>query len=53
MINTISLSFMNLDSTASAATDCREGEPCWGVFESYRYALTDMINMVPIYVGME
>jgi alpha-glucoside transport system permease protein len=40
MINTVVLSFMNKDSTASAATTCREGEPCWGIFENYRYALT-------------
>jgi alpha-glucoside transport system permease protein len=40
MINTIGLSLQNNDSTASAATSCRGGEPCWGVFENYRYALT-------------
>ena len=40
MINTISLSFSNRDGTASAATTCVEGKPCWGVFENYRYALT-------------
>lgn len=40
MINTISLSFKNRDGTASAATTCTEGNPCWGVFENYRYALT-------------
>lgn len=40
MINTIALSFQNKDGTASAATTCREGQPCWGVFENYRYALT-------------
>ncbi len=40
MINTVVLSFMNKDSTASAATTCRDGEPCWGIFENYRYALT-------------
>ncbi len=40
MINTIVLSFKNSDSTASAATTCVEGKPCWGVFENYRYALT-------------
>ena len=40
MINTVALSFQNKDSTASAATTCREGEPCWGIFENYRYALT-------------
>jgi alpha-glucoside transport system permease protein len=40
MINTIGLSFSNKDGTASAATTCLEGRPCWGVFENYRYALT-------------
>lgn len=40
MINTISLSFKNRDGTASAATTCTEGNPCWGAFENYRYALT-------------
>ncbi|MDL1910123.1 sugar ABC transporter permease [Chloroflexi bacterium CFX6] len=40
MINTISLSFKNGNGTASAATTCSEGNPCWGVFENYRYALT-------------
>lgn len=40
MINTISLSFSNRNGTASAATTCVEGQPCWGIFENYRYALT-------------
>ncbi len=40
MINTINLSFLNKNGTASAATTCVEGEPCWGIFENYRYALT-------------
>jgi alpha-glucoside transport system permease protein len=40
MINTISLSLKNKDGSASAATTCVEGNPCWGVFENYRYALT-------------
>lgn len=40
-VNTAILSFMNKTSTASAAADCRAGQPCWGVFENYRYALTD------------
>lgn len=39
-INTISLSFKNADSTASAINSCVEGKPCWGVFENYHYALT-------------
>lgn len=44
MINTISLSFQNRDGSASAATTCVEGRPCWGVFENYRYALTAEFN---------
>lgn len=44
MINTISLSFSNRNGTASAATTCVEGQPCWGVFENYRYALTAEFN---------
>lgn len=40
MMNTVSLSFKNRDGTASAATTCIEGNPCWGVFENYRIALT-------------
>jgi alpha-glucoside transport system permease protein len=41
MLNTIALSFGNRDGTASAASMCVEGQPCWGIFENYRYALTD------------
>ena len=44
MVNTIGLSFLNKDGTASAATTCRDGQPCWGVFENYRYALTAEFN---------
>jgi alpha-glucoside transport system permease protein len=40
MINTIGLSLQNKNGTASAATTCREGQSCWGVFENYHYALT-------------
>ena len=40
MFNTISLSFLNKDGTASAATTCQADQPCWGVFENYHYALT-------------
>ena len=40
MLNTIGLSFKNKDGTASAATTCRTGQSCWGVFENYHYALT-------------
>jgi len=39
--NTIVLSFMDRSGAGSAATTCTSGEPCWGVFENYRYALTN------------
>ena len=40
-LNTIALSFMDRTSTQSASADCVAGQPCWGVFENYRYALTN------------
>lgn len=40
-INTVILSFKDKTGTESAAVDCVPGESCWGVFENYRYALTD------------
>lgn len=45
-VNTFYLSFMDKSGTYSAATTCRDGEPCWGIFENYRYALTsdDMLT---------
>jgi alpha-glucoside transport system permease protein len=44
MFNTLYLSFLNGDSSASAATACQTGKPCWGIFENYRYALTAEID---------
>ena len=46
MINTIHLSFLDAHGNNSAATTCLEGQPCWGIFENYRYALTnpEMVN---------
>ena len=44
MINTVGLSFRNAEGTASAASTCREGQPCWGVWENYRYALTNELD---------
>lgn len=38
--NTIVLSFMDRTGSITAATTCVAGEPCWGMFENYRYALT-------------
>jgi alpha-glucoside transport system permease protein len=34
------LSLRNSDSTAWASEACRDGQPCWGVLENYRYALS-------------
>ncbi len=44
MINTIQLSFKDRTGLNSAATTCVEGQPCWGVFENYHYALTAELN---------
>ncbi len=40
-LNTMVLSFMDRTGTTSAATSCVAGQPCWGIFENYRYALTN------------
>ena len=42
-LNTLYLSFRNVDNTAWADGACRAGEPCWGIFENYRYALTSPV----------
>ncbi len=44
--NTLYLSFRDKTGTQSAASACTAGEPCWGVLENYRYALTNaqMLN---------
>ncbi|MEK7784528.1 MAG: sugar ABC transporter permease [Chloroflexota bacterium] len=43
--NTLYLSLRNNDNTAWAGAGCLEGEPCWGIFENYRYALTSEIML--------
>ena len=35
------LSFLNQEATALASVQCREGEPCWGIFENYRRAFSE------------
>jgi alpha-glucoside transport system permease protein len=40
-VNTAALSFRDRRAEQPASVNCVEGEPCWGVFENYRYALTD------------
>lgn len=42
-LNTFYLSFRNTTNTDWASASCSAGEPCWGVFENYRYALTSDI----------
>lgn len=41
MISTTQLSFTDRRGTGSASAQCVQGQPCWGVFENYRYALTN------------
>jgi len=43
--NTIVLSLKNKDATRWATAACVKGEPCWGIFENYRYALTSPIML--------
>jgi alpha-glucoside transport system permease protein len=63
-LNTTYLSFRDRTGENPANVNCIAGEPCWGVFENYRYAIThpDMIQalrnnalwlllMVPATVG--
>ncbi len=42
-LNTFYLSFRNTDNTGWATTNCQPGQPCWGILENYRYALTSEI----------
>lgn len=44
MLNTIALSFQNKAGTDFAWTACVRGEPCWGILENYRYALTSELD---------
>ena len=44
-LNTFYLSFRNTDGTAWAGADCLAGQPCWGLLENYRYALTSDIML--------
>ncbi len=40
-IGTFRLSLLNYNSKAPASTTCIANQPCWGIFENYRYALTN------------
>ncbi len=41
--NTFYLSLRNIDNTGWASTRCLAGQPCWGIFENFRYALTSSV----------
>lgn len=64
-VNTFSLSLRDRSGDAPAVAECRDGAPCWGAFENYRYALTNpemvqalgnnalwLLVMVPATVGI-
>jgi hypothetical protein len=40
MITTTYLSTLDRAGTGPATNNCVAGQPCWGIFENYRYALT-------------
>jgi alpha-glucoside transport system permease protein len=42
-LNTFYLSFRNTANTDWASAACVAGQPCWGILENYRYALTSDI----------
>jgi alpha-glucoside transport system permease protein len=42
-LNTLYLSFRNVDGSDWASAACAAGQPCWGILENYRYALTSSI----------
>ncbi len=44
-LNTFYLSFRSNDATGWASENCQAGEPCWGLLENYRYALTSDIML--------
>jgi alpha-glucoside transport system permease protein len=47
-IGTIRLSLLDATSTHSASAACAAGQPCWGVFENYRYALTNPVMLLAL-----
>ncbi|MEX1248426.1 MAG: sugar ABC transporter permease [Anaerolineales bacterium] len=44
MVNTMFLSLRDADSNAWAGSACIEGQPCWGIFDNYRRALTGELD---------
>lgn len=48
-INTLYLSFRNIDGTTWASQACVAGQPCWGILENFRYALTSPIMLTAFF----
>jgi alpha-glucoside transport system permease protein len=46
--STMRLSLLDAHSLNSAATACVQGQPCWGIFENYRYALTNSDMLIAL-----
>jgi alpha-glucoside transport system permease protein len=44
-VNTFLLSFGDKTGAGSAAAMCDAGEPCWGIFENFRFALTSPVML--------
>lgn len=47
-LRTALFSFQNANSTALATVNCRAGEPCWGLLENYRQALSSQQGQVAL-----
>ena len=47
-VRTALFSFQNANSTALAGVTCRAGEPCWGLFENYRQALSSQQGQIAL-----
>lgn len=47
-IRTTLFSFQNANGTALATVNCRAGEPCWGLLENYRQALSSQQGQVAL-----
>ncbi len=52
-LNTLYLSLRNNANTAWANANCAAGQPCWGIFENYRYALTSPIMLTAFRNNLE
>ncbi len=47
-LRTVYLSFRDADGTGWATQTCQAGQPCWGIFENYRYALTSNVMLTSL-----